>query len=377
MAKRRDKGQGGISKRADDGRWQASYYDAQGRRRFVYGATKREAQEQLAAALNDLRQGISLEPGRVTVGDFMERWLRDVKAHDVERGTSAFYADKATYITEALGRTLLRSLTGPMVQEMYSNLLARGLSHTTVRHTATTLKAMLAQAARWNLVARNVTEDAKPPKAQRFQPVVLSADEVRQLLAANTEHRMYPAVALAVTTGLRLGELRALPWEAIDPARGELSVTQTIDDVYGGGWTWTMKVPKSERSRRTIALGPTAMQAITQQRQQQRLERMAAGPRWKDTGLVFTSTVGTPLQENKTGQWLTAMQAKAGVPRTRFHDLRHTHATLLLLAGIPIHVVAARLGDDPATVLRVYSHLLKNTQQEAAEVFERLIGSAG
>jgi integrase len=371
MTKRRDKGQGGISKRADDGRWQASYYDAQGRRRFVYGDTKRAAQEQLAAALNDLRQGISLEPGRVTVGEFMARWLRDVKQHDVERGTSAFYADKATYITEALGRTLLRSLTGPMVPEMYSGLLARGLSHTTVRSTATTLKAALAQAVRWNLIARNVTGDAKPPRAVKYEPRVLSEAEVRQLLTNSADHRLYPAIAVAVTTGLRPGELRALTWDTVNTERRELTVLQTIDDLPGGGWV--MKVPKSARSRRSVALGATAMAALTQQRQQQRLEKMAAGPRWKDNGLVFTTSVGTPLNESNTVKALAAMQKQAGVPQTRVYDLRHTHATLLLLAGIPIHVVAARLGDDPATVLRHYAHLLPTTQREAADRFEAVI----
>jgi integrase len=370
MAKRRDKGQGGITKR-QDGRWQGSYYDAQGRRRFVYGATKRAAQEQLAAALNDLRQGISLEPGRVTVGDFMARWLRDVKAHDVERGTSAFYADKAEYITDALGRTLLRSLTGPMVQEMYSSLLARGLSHTTVRATATTLKAALGQAVRWNLIARNVTGDAKPPRAVKYEPKVLTEAEVRQLLTVSEAHRLYPVMAVAVTTGLRPGELRALTWDVVNTERRELTVLQTIDDLPGGGWV--MKGPKSARSRRSVALGATAMAALAQQRQQQRLEKMAAGPRWKDNGLVFTTTVGTPLNESKTVKALGAMQAKAGVPQTRVYDLRHTHATLLLLAGIPIHVVAARLGDDPATVLRHYAHLLPTTQREAADRFEAVI----
>ena len=370
MARRRDKGQGGITKRAD-GRWQGSYHDAQGRRRYVYGVTKRAAQEQLAARLNDLRQGISLEPGRVTVAGFMERWLRDVKAHDTERGTGQFYQDKAVYITDALGKVLLRSLTGPMVQQLYSDLLARGLSHTTVRHTATTLKAMLAQAHRWNLVARNAAGDAKPPRAVKYQPKVLTETEVRQLLTINGQHRLYPAVAVAVTTGLRPGELRGLQWEQVDTERRELSVLQTVDDLPGGGWV--LKVPKSERSRRTIALGATAMAALAMQRQHQRLERMAAGPRWKDTGLVFTTSVGTPLNESNTLKLLNDMQARAGVPQTRVYDLRHTHATLLLLAGIPVHVVAARLGDDPATVLRHYAHLLPTTQREAADKFEAVL----
>ncbi len=371
MAKRRDKGQGGLTKRSD-GRWQGSYYDTKGRRRYVYGDTKRAAQELLAAALTELRQGISLEPGRVTVEQFMERWLRDVKAHDVERGTHAFYTDKATYITDALGKVLLRSLTGPMVQEMYSDLLARGLSHTTVRATATTLKAMLAQAHRWNLVARNVAAtDAKPPRAIKYQPKVLAEAEVRQMLASSADHRLYPAMAVAVTTGLRPGELRGLRWEQVDTERRELTVLHTVDDLPGGGWV--LKVPKSERSKRSVALGATAIAALAQQRQQQRLERMAAGPRWQDNGLVFTTNIGTPLNESNTVKMLNAMQEKAGVPQTRVYDLRHTHATLLLLAGIPVHVVAARLGDDAATVLKHYAHLLPTTQREAADKFEAVI----
>lgn len=367
----RDKGQGGLTKRTD-GRWQGTYQDAQGRKRYVYGPTKRKAQEALAEAINAVRLGTSVEPGRVTVEQFMKRWLRDVKAHDTERSTHAFYTDKAAYIIEALGKLQLRHLTAPQVQQLYSGLLERGLSPTTVRSTATTLKAMLTQAHRWNLVGRNVAADAKPPKARRFQPTVLTEAEVRQLLAANTDHRMYPAVALIATTGVRVGELRGLQWDTVDFGRQELTVRQNLDDLPGGGWV--LKSPKSERGHRTIALGATAINALYRQRGQQLTERLKAGPKWADQGFVFTTLVGTPLHESKVLKQLHQMEARAGVPQTRVHDLRHTHATILLLHGVPVHVVAARLGDDPATVLRSYAHLLPTSQREAADKFEALLG---
>lgn len=369
---RRDKGQGGLTKRAD-GRYQGTYKDAQGRTRYVYATRKREAQEKLTAAILEVRAGISLEPGRETVGGFLTRWLRDVKAHDVERSTTAFYADKARHLTAHLGKVQLRQLTGARVQQMYADLLAAGQSAANVRHIATTLRAALRQAFRWNLVARNVAEAAKPPKATKYQPTVLSGEQVRRLLEENAGHRMQPFFAVAVTTGLRLGELRALTWDALDASRRELAVRQTIDDLPGGGFVF--KVPKSERGRRTVALGETALAALARQRTQQLEERLKAGPAWRDHGLIFTTqATGAPLSEKRALEVLHRLEARAGVPRTRIHDLRHTHATLLLLAGVPVHVVAARLGDDPATVLRTYSHLLPGTQAEAAVRFEAVLG---
>ena len=374
MVKRRDKGQGGLTKRAD-GRWQGSYHDAQGRTRYVYAAKKREAQEKLTARINEVLQGTSLEPGRVTVASFMERWLRDVKAHDgSERSSVQANTEHAKHIVRELGRTLLRSLTAPQVQEFYSTLLADGYSPTTVRHIHTTLSAMLRQALDWNIVARNVAKATRPPKRAPSPAVALSGAEVRQLLTGAAAHRMYPAVALAVTTGMRLGELRGLVWGQVALDRAELSVTQSLDDIPGGGWA--LKVPKSLRGRRTIALGATAVAALERQREHQRIEREAAGPRWEEHGLVFTSTVGTPLNEDRVLIHLNAMQRQAGVRRTRFHDLRHTHTTALLLAGVPVHVVAARLGDDPVTILRTYAHLLPTTQREAADRFEAILADS-
>lgn len=126
--------------------------------------------------------------------------------------------------------------------------------------------------------------------------------------------------------------------------------------------------------RRTVALGATALGALARHRQHQRLERLAMGPRWTEHGFVFASMEGGPFNEKRVRAGFARMLTRAGLAHIRFHDLRHTHATLMLLSGVPIHVVAARLGDDPATVLRNYAHLLPSSQREAADKFEAVIG---
>lgn len=369
MPRRRDNGQGGITKRAD-GRWQGSYPDGQGRRRYVYGQTKRAVQEKLAELITLKNQGIILEPGRETVGSFARQWLDDVKAHDVELQSLYSYTDRLKHVTAALGNVPLRQLQGRQLQHLYSELLEGGMSANHVRGIHVVVHSMLRQALKWNLVLRNEAEAATPPKASPFAPTVLGPEDMRALLAA--EGRLRPMMTVALTTGMRLGELRALRWEEVRLDQAELQVTRNLIRVRGGGWQ--VKEPKSKRGKRAIALGATAVSVLTTHRQQQRLERMVAGARWQDNGLVFASQVGTPLMENTIQIGFNRMLKAAEIEHIRFHDLRHTHATTLLLAGVPVHVVAARLGDDPVTILGRYAHLLPSSQQIAVDKFEAVIG---
>lgn len=370
---RRDKGQGGITLRAD-GRYQATYTDEHGRRRYIYHQEELKVKEKLREALRNAAEGRTVEPGRVTVAQFAERWVRDVKEHTTEAGTARFYRQKIKLIPASVGSMSLKDLTAFRVQEMLAGLLHQGLSPTTVRGVYVTFHAMLGQATRWKLAPRNIMDDVDPPKLKRFQPRVLSATEVSRLLSATADDSWNPLVTVAVTTGMRLGELRALAWDNVDLWRRALSVVATIDEPGGGGWV--IKGPKSERGRRTLSLGAVAAAALERQQQLQDMWRSAARARWREHGFVFTTSVGTPLNESAALKHLNRLQAAAGVPRTRFHDLRHTHATLLLLSNVPVHVVAQRLGDDPATVLRTYAHLLPASQRAAAELFDRLLAQS-
>lgn len=370
MARRRDAGQGGITKRKD-GRWQGTYTDGLDRKRYVYGRTRRSVQEQLAERLTQVRQGISLEPGRETVANFADRFVRDVKTNANAHNTVLGYTAKLVHLKRRWGSVPLQALTAQQVQQLLTELMDKGLAASTVRGVHTAAHAMLEQAVKWNLVIRNIADAVTPPRAVAFQPKVLAPAEVGQLLEKNHGDRFYPLVALGVTTGLRFGELRALRWANVNLEQAELTVLQSIYSVQGGGWA--VKEPKSARGRRTVALGATALSALRVQRQAQRLQKMAAAHKWTEHDLVFTNRKGTPFEQSGVRAAMDGMLTAAKLEHIRFHDLRHTHATILLLAGVPVHVVAARLGDDPATVLRRYAHLLPTSQREAADKFEALV----
>jgi integrase len=288
------------------------------------------------------------------VGEYLDRWLRDSVQGSVRRSTYESYSRQARrYITPALGRVRLKALTPAHVQGLYREMQDRGLSARTVEYTHAVLHRALKQAVRWRMVPRNVCDAVDVPQVRREEMHPLTPEQARRFLDAARGERLEVLYVVAVHAGLRPGELLALGWEDVDLDRGVLHVHRALSD---GEFT----TPKTKRSRRRIDLSAGSIAALKKHRKRQLEEQMKKAGLWKDHGLVFPSSVGTPLSHRNVVRSFKAVLKRAGLPATiRLYDLRHTCATLLLCRNVHPKYVQELLGHASiAQTLDTYSHVL-------------------
>ncbi len=374
MARRRGHGEGSIYRRRD-GRWAASVSLPGGKRKTFYGRTRQEVQRKLHDALRARDQGLPQPPGRLSIGRFLGEWLEAARPSLRPRTWERYEEVVRLHIAPALGRLPLAHLAPSHLQRLYAQKLEEGLSPTTVARVHAVLHRALGQAERWGLVPRNVASLVTPPRAARQEMKALSPEEARRFLEAARGERLYALYVLAITTGMRLGELLALRWRDVDLERGTLRVTATLQKTRDG---YLFAEPKTERSRRQVVLSPAALEALRQHRLRQLEERLRLGDAWEDHDLVFPNEVGRPLDRtNLTHRSFERVLRRAGLPRLRFHDLRHTAATLLLSQGVHPKVVADMLGHSTISVtLDLYSHSTPAMHRQAALALDSLLAPA-
>lgn len=352
---------GGVRQRPT-GLWEGQYVVA-GRRRSVYGRTKREAEEKLRAARVAIDNGIRPIAGRATVGSFLADWLDSSVATRNKPSTLASYRETvARYIAPAIGGRSLAKLEPVDVRRMVDGLTARGdLSPTTVRYAHTVLRIALARALKDGKVVRNVAVLVDPPRRVRPELFPLTADQARRLLEGTAGDRLGPLYAVAVATGMRQGELLGLRWTDVDLDAGSVTVRHTLTR------TGKLAEPKTERARRTLRLGPATVALLRDHRARQ--------PVRGREGYVFASTVGTPLDGHNVTHELQTALARLGLPRQRFHDLRHAFATLMLEDGEELAVVSRALGHSTITTTAdVYLHTTPAMLERAAARMDRILG---
>jgi integrase len=234
------------------------------------------------------------------------------------------------------------------------------------------LRIALGRAVKWGTLSRNVAGLADPPKAPRTAIVPLSLDETRTFLAAVAEDRLYPLYVLALTTGLREGELLGLAWSDVDLGHRQARIHQQLQRQDG---RLQLVDTKTSASRHTVTLAEMAVAALQAHRERQMFARRAAGKRWQDSGLVITTGLGTPLEPRNAVRSFKAALKRAGLPDRRFHDLRHSCATLLLAEGVPLKVVSEMLGHSTIRLTAdTYSHVMPALQQAASDRFDILLG---
>jgi integrase len=353
---------------------------ADGKRKYhnhtVHG-TKKDAQAYLNAALRDRDLGTFVEPGKDTLGEYLDRWLADAAKPKVREHAFRDYTTLlARYVRPALGDRRLCDLTPLDVQGLYSSMLERGLSARTVRYTHAVLRQALGQAVKWGMLARNVATLVDLPHQERAEMHALSQEEAARFLAAAQDDRWGVLFAFALATGMRPGEYLALRWEDVDLRAGTARVTRALVRAKDG---YRFEEPKTPRSRRTVPLPASTTKTLAAHKVCQAEARLHAGERWRDLGLVFAGDDGQPLDaHNLVARHFKPILKAAGLPATvRLYDLRHTCATLLLLAGTHPKVVAERLGHASVTLtLDTYSHVLPTMQEEAAGRLEALLYGA-
>lgn len=344
------------------------------RRYFTVKGTKQEAEDAEASAIHERNTGLEIQPGRLTVAQYLQQWLRDYAAHNVAASTLEGYRTIVLKrLTPALGALKLRDLRPSHIQASYAAWLAEGkLTARTVASYHRVLHEALKHAVLWQLLSRNPADAVVPPRGEEREMRALTPQETATLLEAARPTRFSAAIYIVVTTAMRQGELLALRWQDVDLETGVLRVVRSARRFAGQGVQY--KAPKSRRGSRTIRLSAEAVQVLRDHRRAQAEERLKLGPAYRDHGLVFASPTGEPQDARNLARAFARIVKGAGLGELRFHDLRHTAATLMLKGGVNVKVVSERLGHARVSfTLDVYSHVLPDMQQEAAEVLERLI----
>src|SRR5215218_3376766 len=376
VSKKRGNGEGSITKR-DDGRWMARYTVRTNngpKRKTVYGRTRAAASAKLAKAIADRDGGLIFDAGSLSVGDYLDRWLSNSVKDTVRERTYERYEEiLRLHVKPALGQLKLKALTPAHVQDFYRDRLDNGFSPATVQKIYVILHKALSQAVSWSLVPRNAGEEAvRAPRPAPKEMRPLSPDEARRLLETAEGDRLEALYLLAIHTGMRQGELLGLKWENVDLAANAIRVHHTLLRTKG---RVVLGEPKTKKSRRTVHLTGTASRALEEhlERQLKVMERL--GDLYRDQGLVFTTEVGTPINpSNLRKRSFAPLLQKASLPRLRFHDLRHTCATLLLSKNIHPKYVQELLGHATVSItLDTYSHVLPGMGNQVAEAMEDVL----
>lgn len=279
-----------------------------------------------------------------------------------------------TRLIPQLGRLRLDQVSPTHLAAAYDRLLGQGLSAKSVLNTHRLLHRVLGDAVRWGMLVRNPCDLGDPPRATRPAVSTLDAGEVARLLEASATDDLGSLITVAVLTGLRLGELVGLTWDEVDLERGELSVVRSLQRVRGRGLV--VVPPKTASSKRLVPLAPQAVAALREQRRRQLASRLKAGPAWAGGNWVFTTALGLPYDPGDVTRRFQRLLERAGLPRVRFHDLRHTAASLLLAEGVHPKVVASLLGHSTVQVtLDTYSHVMPGLTRQATETLAGLIAS--
>lgn len=359
--------------------------DEKGERRqkwhTVHG-TKRDAEAELAQLLHELNTGGYVEPAKLTVAQFMEQWLNDYAQHNVGAKTCQEYRKFVhNHIAPGLGRHKLADLRPLHIQAFYSRMLKEGrvrgtggLAPQTVIHLHRILHKAMEQAVKWQMVARNPVDAAEPPKAERKEMKVFEAGQVDLLLQAVEGTLFHIPVVLAITTGMRRGEILGLRWQDVDLEAATVTVRRSVEQTQNA---LGFKEPKTQKSRRRIPLPASVVPILVRHKAWQAQNRLLLGDAYDNQDLVCSREDGSIFPPDHLSNLFRDVLRRAGLPHFRFHDLRHTHATLLLQEGVHAKVVSERLGHSTIGItLDVYSHVLPSLQEEAARKVDNLLRAA-
>jgi len=384
MNRRRGRGEGSIKQRAD-GRWEARLdfgcVDGKRKQKSLYGRTRKEAADNLRKAQQQLEEGTLLLDERMTVGDWLAHWIDVVLTNRVENGvlsesTYYSYADTVRlHLKPSLGNYRLSKLTAAHVDAFIASKRSN-YSKNSQRIMRSTLRKALNDAIKAGHLIRNVVDTSEPVKVSRRAQSFLTVDEAQRLLAAASGNRLAALYVVVLSLGLRKGEALALRWEDLDLDAGTVIIRRSLkrlrnrplaDGSYPDGRKTRLVSgsPKTENSWRTLNLPERVVAALRGHRRRQAAERLAADA-WADDGLVFTTPVGSPIDPANFGKYLSAVAERAGLGHCNPHRLRHSAATILLAAGVPLHEVADVLGDTQEVAKTVYGHLTSERRRAAA-----------
>jgi integrase len=373
---RRAHGEGSVYEQRP-GIWAAvvdlGWIDGKRKRKYVYAKTEAEAIKKRDEMRRHLHLGVDLTASPRTVAAWLGEWLQDLKTHD---GTSASTLARyrqviTTHLVPGLGRIKLDRLTPRDVQHFLTGLRGN-VAPATVVKVHGVLRVALSDAERLDLVPRNVAKAAKPPCLGRAERRTLTPEDARRLLDTIVGDRLESLFVLALATGLRRGELLGLRWTDVDLPGRVLFVRRTLQRTQHG---LRFVPPKTHRSSRPLPLSGLSLRAFEKQRARQVEERLAAGEMWQDRGLVFASTIGTPLEPRNVNRRFEELRKAASLDWLHLHDLRHAFATFLLDQGEDLRTVMELLGHSTIRLTAdTYGHVLPARARQAASAIDRVLG---
>ncbi|MCE5314163.1 MAG: site-specific integrase [Armatimonadota bacterium] len=377
---------GYIRQRAP-GSWTIQWYlglDENGKRRYkskTMKGTKKAAQAELNRIVHELERGTYVEPAKMSITEFLRRWLRDYASGSVSGTTYERYEGIVEqHLIPALGSIPLEKLQPIHVQEYYTEarksgrvkrilksgeVKEGGLSPRSVQQHHAVLRKALKCAVRWQLVGRNVADMVDPPRVESKERPSFTEDEVRALLRATDGTPYGPIILIAAATGMRLGEIIALTWADLDVNAGAIAVTKSVEQTKEG---LRVKEPKSAKGRRLVPIPANVVNRLQAYQEQQEAMEETAGELWADNNLICPDDLGRYRKPDSISSSFRDMVKKAGVRKLGFHALRHAHASMLANRGHQAKVIQERLGHSTiAVTMDIYSHVLPTTQQDAAD----------
>jgi integrase len=340
-----------------------------------------KSKSEVLAKLRDLRRRMDNglpSAGRLTVGSYLDRWAKGLDVRVRPNTADQYRVTIRFHLRPALGAKALTRLTAADCDALWSSKLAAGVAPNTVRLMRATLRRALHDAERDGLVIRNAADLSTPPRVEPPNGRSLTTEQARTLLAAAAGDRLQTAYVFVLAFGLRRGELLGLAWSDLDTEAGTLVVRQQVtvrkppQDADGKrdgiGALELTPLKTGSRGRRTLDLTPELLSVLQSHRARQAGERLAAGPAWTDSGLVFTTALGAPIQPSSFSHAFASMAKRAGLGRWHLHEARHTAASIMLAMGTRLEVVSRVLGHSSVTVTAdVYAHLLGGEKRDAAQ----------
>jgi len=342
--------------------------------------TKKDAEKRLSDLLHQLDTGTFMKPGKTTLAEYLERWLKDyARPNLAPRTTEGYESIIRRHLIPSLGNITLTLLKPEHLQRYYSEKLSDGrcdgkgaLNSTTVSHHHTCLHRALKMALKWGLINRNPADAITPPRPQRAQIHTMNENDITRFLEVAKPTPYYVLFYEALFTGMRRSELLALRWCDVDLLLCEVHITRSLHHLRTGEFVF--RVPKTAKGRRMVSLSPSAALLLQEHRNKQEAQRAIVGIPLKDDDLIFSDSEGRPLLPDTVSHVWAKLVKRAGLEGIRFHDARHTHASLMLKQGAHPKVVQERLGHATiSTTLDLYSHVAPGLQEAAALRFDEAL----
>lgn len=365
-------GEGSVFQRKD-GRWVARITLPNGKKKTTYCKTEKEAERARRKMLNELEQGTLATGPQQLLKVYLAQWIEQAHKSSIRASSYNMYRIAIyKHINPSLGHIMLQRLTPQQVQAFYTAKLDEGLSAKRVRGLHSVLHVALDNAVKWGLVGKNVCDLVSPPVPQRPEIQPLTLEQAQTLLQVAQTHQLKALITVAVTTGMRRGELLGLHWQDVDFQSGTLVVRRSVGRY--GKLGVIVSEPKTPRSRRKIVLPAFVLDVLREHQAKRQELRENAGEQWREMDIVFCNLYGGYIEASNLQNRFKHLLNAACLPDIRFHDLRHSAATLLLGMGVHPKIVQELLGHSSISMtMDIYSHVLPSMQQEAMSKLDGIL----